>query len=41
MQPQVTFRGLFPSQAIVDTVWRSARELGLRSPSLSLCHVVI
>jgi ribosome-associated translation inhibitor RaiA len=41
MLPQVTFRGLAPSQSIVDTVWRRASKLGVVAPQIKGCHVVI
>jgi hypothetical protein len=41
MQPQVTFRGIFPSEAIVDAVWQRARVLTAHAPEIELCHVVI
>ena len=41
MQPQVTFRGLFPSQPLVDTVWQRARALAVQAPDLEQCHVII
>ena len=41
MLPQVTFRGLSPSSAIVDVVFRKAQKLGVMAPQLEGCHVVI
>jgi len=41
MLPQVTFRGLAPSQSIVESVWKKARKLGELEPSVRSCHVVI
>ena len=41
MRPQVTFRGLAPSAAIVETVFRKANKLAELEPMLSGCHVVI
>lgn len=41
MQPQVTFRGLAPSQTVVETVWKKAQKLAEIEPSLRGCHVVI
>jgi hypothetical protein len=41
MQPQVTFRGLAPSQTIVESVWKKAQKLAELEPALRGCHVVI
>jgi hypothetical protein len=41
MLPQVTFRGLSPSAAIVESVLRKAQKLADLEPALSGCHVVI
>jgi len=41
MQPQVTFRGLFPSQPLVDTVCSRARALASFAPEIESCHVFI
>ena len=41
MLPQVTFRGLSPSEDIVETVWRRARKLAEIAPVLDSCQVVI
>lgn len=41
MQPQVTFRGLAPSQTIVESVWKRAEKLAELEPALRGCHVVI
>lgn len=41
MLPQVTFRGLSPSQEIIELVFRKARKLSEIEPTLRGCHVVI
>ena len=41
MVPQVTFRGLSPSPAIVTLVFRKAKKLEAIAPQLQGCHVVI
>ena len=41
MHPQVTFRGLFPSESVVRDVWRRAGALHARRPDISACHVYI
>ncbi|MEY4582068.1 MAG: hypothetical protein RL701_6771 [Pseudomonadota bacterium] len=41
MMPQVTFRGISPSETIVDVVWKRAQKLGDILPQLAGCHVVI
>ena len=41
MLPQVTFRGLAPSQSIVESVWKKAQKLSDLEPSVRGCHVVI
>lgn len=41
MVPQVTFRGLSPSPAIVTLVFRKAKKLGAIAPQLQGCHVVV
>jgi hypothetical protein len=41
MLPQVTFRGLAPSAAIMDVVCRKTRKLSDIAPLLRGCHVVI
>jgi hypothetical protein len=41
MHPQVTFRGLFPSEAMVQEVWRRAGALHACRPDISGCHVSI
>src|ERR1700761_1286090 len=41
MHPQVTFRGLFPSESMVQEVWRCAGALHASRPDISGCHVRI
>jgi hypothetical protein len=41
MHPQVTFRGLFPSESAVQEVWRRAGALHAARPDISACHVRI
>jgi hypothetical protein len=41
MHPQVTFRGLFPSESAVQEVWRRAGALHACRPDISACHVRI
>lgn len=41
MHPQVTFRGLFPSESMVQEVWRRAGALHACRPEISACHVSI
>jgi len=41
MQPQVTFRGIFPSESLVDAAWQRARVLATHAPDLEQCHVII
>ena len=41
MHPQVTFRGLFPSESMVQEVWRRAEALHASRPEISACHVCI
>jgi hypothetical protein len=41
MHPQVTFRGLFPSESVVQEVWRRAGALHACRPDISTCHVCI
>lgn len=41
MHPQVTFRGLFPSESAVQEVWRRAGALHASRPDISACHVCI
>lgn len=41
MHPQVTFRGLFPTESTVQEVWRRAAELHACRPDISACHVCI
>lgn len=41
MMPQVTFRGMAPSETIVDLVWKRSRKLNELAPQLEGCHVVI
>ena len=41
MHPQVTFRGLFPSESMVQEVWRRAGALHASRPEISGCHVSI
>lgn len=41
MHPQVTFRGLFPSESTVQEVWRRAGALHACRPEISACHVRI
>lgn len=41
MHPQVTFRGLFPSESTVQEVWRRAGALHACRPEISACHVQI
>jgi hypothetical protein len=41
MLPQVTFRGLPPSAAVMDIVCRRTRKLAELAPLLRGCHVVI
>jgi hypothetical protein len=41
MHPQVTFRGLFPSETTVQEVWLRAGALHASRPDISACHVCI
>jgi hypothetical protein len=41
MHPQVTFRGLFPTESTVQEVWRRAGALHACRPEISACHVCI
>lgn len=41
MHPQVTFRGLFPSESAVQEVWQRAGALHACRPDISACHVSI
>lgn len=41
MLPQVTFKGVLPTESVVDAVWRGARMLGEVEPRLAECHAVI
>ncbi|HET8932131.1 MAG TPA: hypothetical protein VFN67_01765 [Polyangiales bacterium] len=41
MHPQVTFRGLFPSESAVQEVWQRAEALQACRPDISACHVCI
>ena len=41
MHPQVTFRGLFPTESAVQEVWRRAGALHACRPDISACHVCI
>jgi len=41
MHPQVTFRGLFPTESTVQEVWRRAGALHAFRPDINACHVCI
>jgi hypothetical protein len=41
MHPQGTFRGLFPTEEIVQEVWRRADALRACDPEIRGCHVCI
>lgn len=41
MHPQVTFRGMFPTESIVHAVWRSANAIRANAPAIEHCNVEI
>jgi len=41
MVPQVTFRGMAPSEPVLDLVFKRSQKLRELSPQLDGCHVVI